>query len=138
MKVKIEESEKEKQKVIGKHIVAELYGIDESLLQNEGFLLNLIYEAARVGNMHIVKVLSGKFNVKGSMEEGGVSILAIITESHIAIHTWPENNFATLDIYSCGENSDPESAFQYIISRLKPKTYTRGYFDRSNVLDWQY
>ncbi len=40
---------------------------------------------------------------------GGVSGVAVLAESHISIHTWPERDFAALDIFMCGD-TDPERA----------------------------
>jgi len=34
---------------------------------------------------------------------GGISGVAVLAESHISIHTWPERNFAALDIFMCGD-----------------------------------
>ena len=70
-----------------------------------------------------------------SPDIGGVSLIALIEESHISLHTWPESKYATLDIYSCGEQSDPTLAFEYIVSVLKPKVYNVYNIDRSNVDD---
>lgn len=65
-------------------------------------------------------------------EKGGVSALALIIESHIAIHTWNEFHYATVDIFTAGEKSDPLAAFEYIVSKLKPKSVTKHFADRSS------
>ncbi|MEL9991071.1 MAG: adenosylmethionine decarboxylase [Thermoproteus sp.] len=114
--------------VVGKHYYGEAYGIDESLLSDEDRLRQIVIKAAETANMHIVEVNSWKF--KGGDKEG-VSVIALVLESHIAIHTWPTYRYATIDVYTCGEQSDPLSAFRYIISQLKPKRYTINYSDRS-------
>jgi len=62
----------------------------------------------------------------------GVSIIALIAESHIALHTWPESNYATLDIYSCGDDTDPKAAFSYFLGAMKPTSYKQYYADRSS------
>ncbi|MEZ0248867.1 MAG: adenosylmethionine decarboxylase [Thermoproteus sp.] len=114
--------------VIGKHYYGEAYGIDEGLLSDEDRLRQIVIRAAETANMHIVEVNSWKF--KGGDKEG-VSVIALVLESHIAVHTWPAYKYATIDVYTCGEQSDPLSAFRYIVSQLKPKRYTINYSDRS-------
>lgn len=114
--------------VIGKHYYGEAYGIDPKILADEEGLRNIVIKATEVANMHLVEVNSWKF--KGGDKEG-VSVIALVLESHIAVHTWPTYGYATIDVYTCGEHSDPLAAFRYIISRLKPKRYTINYSDRS-------
>jgi len=117
--------------VIGKHVYGELYFSEPSKLTDLELIENIVIEAAKEGNMHIVNI--SPFRFKGpNGADGGVSVIAIILESHIAIHTWPEENYATVDIYSCGASSDPHKAFDYIVSVLKPIAYTKNYADRSN------
>ena len=111
-------------KVVGKHIYANLYGCDSSVLTNEELLRKIVIEAARIGNMTLLDVKSWKIGL-------GISIVAIVLESHITIHTWPEHNFATVDVYSCGSHTDPEKSFEYIVSKLKPKRIVFGKADRS-------
>jgi S-adenosylmethionine decarboxylase proenzyme len=53
-------------------------------------------------------------------EPHGVSALCFLAESHISIHTWPETGTATVDVYTCGESTDPERACAAIIERLAP------------------
>jgi arginine decarboxylase (EC 4.1.1.19) len=95
------------------------------------FLKKTVVDSAVKGNLHIIEMVAKKFAPYNDID-GGVSIIALIEESHIALHTWPESNYATLDIYSCGEKSSPEIAFKYIVGRIKPKTYKIFNADRSN------
>jgi len=116
--------------VIGKHVYGELYFNEPTKLIDLELMKNIVIEAAKVGNMHIVNL--SPFRFEGAHGEGsGVSVTAIILESHIAIHTWPEENYATVDIYSCGASSDPHKAFDYIVDKLIPFAYTKNYADRS-------
>ena len=50
----------------------------------------------------------------------GVTGVAILAESHISIHTWPEKDYAAVDIFMCG-NCDPANAEKHIIEKLLPK-----------------
>ncbi|ADN51227.1 adenosylmethionine decarboxylase [Vulcanisaeta distributa] len=115
--------------VIGKHVYGNLYGVDPNILSDEKFLRSLVIKAAEIANVHLVEVKSWKF-INGDKE--GVSVLALVVESHIAIHTWPVYRFATVDVYTCGDHSMPDKAFNYIVSVLKPRRYIVNYADRSS------
>ncbi len=118
-------------KIISKHVYGNLYKINLSLLTDLQFLTKMVVESARLGNLHIVELATKKFSDVNGIP-GGVSIIAILEESHIALHTWPESGYATLDIYSFGQESDPEASFKYIVSELDPKKQKVWYADRSN------
>ncbi|RLE57989.1 MAG: adenosylmethionine decarboxylase [Thermoprotei archaeon] len=115
--------------VVGKHVYGNLYECDEAVLDDEEYLRKVVVEAAKVANATLVDLKSWKF----SGEKGGVSVLALVVESHIAIHTWPRYRYATVDVYTCGARSDPEKAFNYIVEKLRPKYYTKHYVDRSST-----
>ncbi|ALL01194.1 S-adenosylmethionine decarboxylase [Pyrodictium delaneyi] len=115
--------------IVGKHVYGNLYGVDPERLWDEESLKKIVVEAAKVANMHLVELKSWKF----TGYHGGVSIIALVLESHIAIHTWPDYGYATVDVYTCGAQSDPWKAFNYIITRLKPKYYIVHYADRSSI-----
>lgn len=113
--------------IVGKHIYGNLYGCKESFINNDVTLKDLVIEAAKVANMTIWDTKVWKFGG----EKGGVSALALILESHIAIHTWNEFQYATVDVFTCGDKSDPVQAFDYIVSKMKPKSVTKHFADRS-------
>ncbi|MCD6324097.1 MAG: adenosylmethionine decarboxylase [Desulfurococcales archaeon] len=113
-------------KVFGKHVYGNLYGCDEKLLSDSEYLREVVSEAARVGNMTLLDIRVWRI-------EPGVSIVGIVLESHITIHTWPEHGFAAVDVYSCGEHTNPEAAFKYIVKALKAKRYEYEVADRSYI-----
>lgn len=114
--------------VVGKHVYGNLYECDVGALSDEEFLRRIVLEAVKLSRCTLHELKSWKFG--GGM--GGVSVIALVTESHIALHTWVEYRYATVDVYTCGRNSDPHVAFDYIVSQLKPKEYTKYYTDRSS------
>ncbi|MCY0873944.1 MAG: adenosylmethionine decarboxylase [Acidianus infernus] len=115
-------------KIVGKHVFGNLYDIDPKILTDREYLEKLVLEAVKVAKMKLVEAKSWSFGGK----KGGVSVLALVEESHIALHTWNEYNYATLDVYTCGEQSDPQAAFDYIVKALKPRRYQVFYADRSS------
>ncbi len=119
------------QTVIGRHVYGNLYGINPAVISNLDFIAETVVNAAIAGKMHILELIKRKFDAKDSPDRSGVSVIALIEESHISVHTWPESSYATVDIYSCGSEANPDTAFSYILEKLKPKEYKRYYADRS-------
>jgi S-adenosylmethionine decarboxylase len=117
-----------KDKIIGKHVFGNLYDIDPEILKDKEKLESYVLEAVKKANMKLVEIKSWSFGGK----KGGVSVIALVEESHIALHTWIEYRYATLDVYTCGEHSNPELGFNYIVEKLKPKRYQVFYADRSS------
>jgi len=110
---------------VGKHVYGNLIDCqNKEALRNPEILERIVREAAEVGNMTILDIKSWKIG-------DGVSVVAIILESHITIHTWPEFGYATVDVYSCGDHTDPKAAFDYIVQALKPLKLEYGLADRS-------
>ncbi len=110
--------------VYGKHVVGDLYNCNAAKLRDVGVLVSVVREAARIGKMTLLDVKAWKIG-------DGVSVLGIVLESHISIHTWPEYSFATVDVYSCGSHTEPEKAFDYIAQRLEAKRVEKRVFLRN-------
>ncbi|EHP68764.1 S-adenosylmethionine decarboxylase proenzyme [Metallosphaera yellowstonensis MK1] len=112
-------------KVIGREVFGNLYDCDADVLRDDERLKEIAVEATKVGNMTLLDVKAWKIGE-------GVSVVAIVLESHVTIHTWPEHNFATVDVYSCGSHTDPKRAFYYIVEQLKAKRFNVREADRSS------
>ena len=101
----------------GKHILLELYRCDYEKLNDESFLRCALNRAAKFANATVLNLISNKF------EPQGVTAIALLAESHISIHTWPESNYSAVDIFTCGQNMLPELACQYLIEALKAEEH---------------
>ncbi len=110
-------------RVYGRHVFGNLYDCDVNILSNEEKLRETVIEAAKIGNMTLLDVKSWRIGY-------GVSVVAVVLESHITIHTWPEYGFATVDVYSCGMHTNPDEAFNYIVNVLKPKRVEKKVTER--------
>jgi S-adenosylmethionine decarboxylase len=115
--------------IVGRHVYGNLYGVKKELLWDKEFLEETVRKAAEIANMHLLEMKT--WVVEGF--HGGISVIALVLESHISLHTWPDYGYATVDVYTCGEKGDPWKAFNYIVSRLKPKFYKVHYADRSSI-----
>ena len=87
-----------------KHLLLELYRCDGEKLNDESFLRCILNRAAKLANATVLNLISNKF------EPQGVTAIALLAESHISIHTWPESNYSAVDIFTCGQNMMPEIA----------------------------
>ena len=113
--------------VVGKHVYGNLYGFeDPGLLRDVDRLKSVLLEAARIANMTVADVVS-------ISRPDGASMIVLVLESHLAIHTWVREGYATLDVYTCGAKSDPWRAFYHIVRELRPRFYTVNYSDRSSL-----
>ena len=95
-----------------KHLLLELYRCDYEKLNDESFLRCTLNRASKLANATVLNLISNKF------EPQGVTAIALLAESHISIHTWPESNYSAVDIFTCGQNMMPELASQYLIEAL--------------------
>ena len=101
-----------------KHLLLELYRCDCEKLNDESFLRCTLNRAAKLANATVLNLISNKF------EPQGVTAIALLAESHISIHTWPESNYSAVDIFTCGQNMLPELASEYLIEALNSKEYS--------------
>ena len=107
-----------------KHILFELRGCPSELLDDEEFIRLTLHVAAKKANSELLNISAHKFNPQG------VTGLAMLADSHISMHTWPEKNIAKCDIFTCNDKCLPELAVQYIGERFKAKQVTSETFDR--------
>ena len=108
-----------------KHLLLELYRCDYEKLNDESFLRCTLNKAARFAKATVLNLISNKF------ETQGVTAIALLAESHISIHTWPESNYSAVDIFTCGQNMMPELASQYLIKTLKAQEHFLRVIERN-------
>ena len=103
---------------LGYHILLELYGCDASVLNDTARVKEILTKAALLAGARIVGSAFHHFNPHG------VSGVVIIAESHFSVHTWPEHEYAAIDIFTCGEDLKPDVACEYMTAQLKAKNST--------------
>ena len=108
-----------------KHFLLELYRCDCEKLNDESFLRCTLNRSAKLANATVLNLISNKF------EPHGVTAIALLAESHISIHTWPESNYSAVDIFTCGQNMMPELASQYLIESLMAKEHSLRVIERN-------
>ena len=100
------------------HLLLELYGCDYDKLNDESFLRCTLNLSAKLAKATVLNLISNKF------EPQGVTAIALLAESHISIHTWPESNYSAIDIFTCGENMLPQLASQFLIEALNAEEHS--------------
>jgi len=60
----------------------------------------------------------------------GVTGIAMLAESHLSIHTWPENGMAVCDVFTCGDTAMPENGVEYMKEQLKATDIVSNEFVR--------
>lgn len=86
----------------GTHLLVDLWKAHN--LDNLEVIDQMLREAAAVAGATLLHIHLHHFS-----PNGGVSGVAVLAESHISIHTWPEREFAAIDIFMCGA-CDPYKA----------------------------
>ncbi|WP_068791621.1 adenosylmethionine decarboxylase [Brevibacillus laterosporus] len=99
----------------GRHVAIDTWGVQFDLLNDADFLKKQMVEAAEACGATVLSVQSKQFAPQGA------TVLVLLSESHLSIHTYPERGFAALDCYTCGETVDPQVAIDYMVSVLKPE-----------------
>lgn len=104
----------------GRHVAVDTWGVDFEVLNNAELLQAHLVEAAEACGATVLSVQAKQF------EPQGATVLVMLSESHLSIHTYPERGFAAVDCYTCGETVDPQLAIDYLVSILKPeKAYAK-------------
>lgn len=104
----------------GRHVAIDTWGVDFDLLNSAELLQHHMVEAAEACGATVLSVQSKQFDPQGA------TVLVLLSESHLSIHTYPERGFAALDCYTCGDTVDPEIAIEYLVKILNPeKVYAR-------------
>lgn len=87
----------------GTHLMLDGYGCDRERLENLSLIYNFLSEyPARIEMTKIMPPYVFRYEAK-NQEDWGISGFVLIAESHISIHTFPEKNYLSLDIFSCKE-----------------------------------
>jgi S-adenosylmethionine decarboxylase len=111
----------------GTHLLLDLWGAQH--LDDAAFIERSLRQAIAAAGAELLHIHLHSFSVGG-----GVSGVAVLAESHISVHTWPERDYAAFDVFMCGE-TEPEKAVQVIKACFQPGRssvlqHRRGVVDR--------
>jgi S-adenosylmethionine decarboxylase len=106
--------ERDGQKFAGMHLLIDIWGA--SSLDSPELIDKTLCDGAVAAGATILHSHFHHFS-----PNGGVSGVVVLAESHISIHTWPERNFAALDVFMCGE-CDPYKVIPFLQAAFDPTT----------------
>ncbi|MGI6307785.1 MAG: adenosylmethionine decarboxylase [Dethiobacteria bacterium] len=119
-------------RALGRHVLAEFYGCSPDILNDTVRIEQIMVNAALEAGAEIREVVFHEFTPQG------VSGVVVISESHLAIHTWPELGYAAVDVFTCGTTVDPWVSCYYLkrqftAERMAAKEIKRGIFELEEI-----
>ncbi len=105
--------------VLGQHLVVDCWGCGPQMDDVEAVRQAMAEAVAAMG----ATLLS--LNVH-TFQPRGVAAVAVLSESHLAVHTWPEHGYVAIDAFTCGAKVDPEAGVAVLWQFFSPReTSTR-------------
>ncbi|NRB07504.1 MAG: adenosylmethionine decarboxylase [Richelia sp.] len=112
---------------VGTHCILELYECPTDLLNNLVFIRDSLQEAAKRAKSTLLKEITHQFHPYG------VTALVLLAESHISIHTWPETGYIAVDIFTCGQHTEPEKACKFLLEAFQASNHVILNFPRGRL-----
>jgi S-adenosylmethionine decarboxylase proenzyme len=114
-------------RALSQHTLLEYHGCNAECLKQARVVKKILCHAVLEGGGTIVKAVFHNFNPHG------VSGVVVIAESHVTIHTWPEHDYAAVDIFSCSAKLDHKVIRNQLkrdlaARKVSQKTFPRGLF----------
>ncbi len=117
---------------VGRHVICEFWGA--SNLQEAEHTEHALQHAVDAGGATLIKTVVHQFSPHG------VTAVAVLAESHLSIHTWPEMGYAAVDYFTCGSHVDTDAMLaslrsSYLPERVETRELARGVKPESASLD---
>jgi len=109
----------------GTHLLADLFECDH--LADEARIEDALRAAVAASGATLLNL-----HVHGFGEAQGVTGVALLAESHISIHSWPERDYAAVDMFLCGRKHDLDAGLAALAEtlnarRIEQRRFARGY-----------
>jgi S-adenosylmethionine decarboxylase len=111
-------------KALGSHLILELYDCPGELLDDPTHVAETMVQAVEASGATMIQPFFHQFAPQG------VSGVVIISESHFAIHTWPEYGYAALDVFTCGDVIDMDRAARTLRDGFRAGSVQKLMFSR--------
>jgi S-adenosylmethionine decarboxylase len=103
---------------LGRHLLLELKFCNKEVLDDLEYLKTSLVETAEEIGATVLNNVFHRFCPQG------VSGVVVIAESHLCIHTWPEDGYAAVDIFTCGNTIDPRDAVELMVNKLNAQEHS--------------
>ncbi len=110
----------------GHHLLAELYGVAPNKLDDPDLLAGALRRGIERGGATLLHLEVRRFSPHG------VTVLALLTESHASLHTYPEAGALFFDAFTCGEGR-PQAILEAVASALLPKEVRSRLVERGDL-----
>ena len=110
---------------VGKHITLDIIGTKREY--SPSFFEKLLYKIAKKAKVTVLEISTHKF------EPQGFTLVALLAESHMSFHTFPEKNIISFDFFTCAKVS-PVVALNIIKKEIEHKRIVKKEFNRDNVI----
>lgn len=104
-------------KPLGRHMLLELYGCPVSVLNDENIIEEILTDVVNEVNATLVSKSFHHFSPYG------VSGVVVIAESHITVHTWPEHNYAAVDVFTCDAKIDYQLVEKFLSEKFQSEKH---------------
>ena len=111
---------------VGSQVVLDLYECETPHLDDLAWVKTTLVDAALAAGATIVQTVFHKF------APWGISGVVVIAESHLAIHIWPENRYAAIDVFTCGKNVRVDVATAFLKRAFQSKRAVQKSFSRGD------
>lgn len=101
--------------IIGRHLTVDMYGCIFESLDNVDFVKETLITAINEANMTLLNFTYHKF------EPQGLTVVGLLAEGHISIHTYPKMNYTAIDVFTYGDQSHPEQAVKILKLSFRPE-----------------
>ena len=113
----------------GDQIIAEFIYCSKEILNNKEEIKKILEQGIKESGLTLISTHIHEFNP-------GITAIAIISESHIAVHTYPEADHASIDIFTCSPNPTKiKNLLEFLKKKLKPKTVKFFEINRGNTIE---
>ncbi|HEX9921163.1 MAG TPA: adenosylmethionine decarboxylase [Anaerolineae bacterium] len=109
---------------LGKHAIIDLSGCNSEIIRDCKLIHNTLVEAAKMARLTVIGIMDHRF-----MPEGYTAVL-MLEESHLSIHTWPEHNYASIDLYSCNLQTDFQVVIDFLANEFQATVTEVAFLER--------
>lgn len=111
----------------GTHVLADVYDIDPDAVNDEKLILDGLFKGIIRSGATLCGMQTKRF------EPTGLTAIYLLSESHVSVHTYPEQRSLFFDAFTCGSHCEPEAIIVELISTLGPCRHRVKVMRRGNA-----